>query len=112
MNNDTAYTSNPANYYLQAAMDHHDRNEAAEWAERFDGDYSFDEGGWLKSFRFGVRHTFRQATTRETSLSLGHGGAELVGSRPSINWPATRAITASTRSTTTSAARPTCPRPS
>jgi TonB-dependent receptor len=67
MNNDTAYTSNPANYYLQAAMDHHDRNEAAEWAERFDGDYSFDEGGWLKSFRFGVRHTFRQATTRETS---------------------------------------------
>jgi TonB-dependent receptor len=67
MNNDTAYTSNPANYYLQAAMDHHDRNEAAEWAERFDGDYSFDEGGWLRSFRFGVRHTFRQATTRETS---------------------------------------------
>jgi TonB-dependent receptor len=67
MNNDTAYTSNPANYYLMAAMDHHDRNEAAQWAERFDGDYSFDEGGWLKSFRFGVRHTFRQATTRETS---------------------------------------------
>jgi len=67
MNNDTAYTSNPANYYLQAAMDHHDRNEAAQWAERFDGDYSFDEGGWLKSFRFGVRHTFRQATTRETN---------------------------------------------
>lgn len=67
MNNDTAYTSNPGNYYLQAAMDHHDRNEAAEWAERFDGDYSFDEGGWLRSFRFGVRHTFRQATTRETS---------------------------------------------
>jgi len=67
MNNDTAFTSNPANYYLIAAMDHHDRNEAAEWAERFDGDYTFDEGGWLKSFRFGVRHTFRQATTRETS---------------------------------------------
>jgi TonB-dependent receptor len=67
MNNDTAYTSNPANYYLQAAMDHHDRNEAAQWAERFDGDYSFDDGGWLKSFRFGVRHTFRQATTRETA---------------------------------------------
>jgi TonB-dependent receptor len=67
VNNDAAYLANPANYYLQAAMDHHDRNDAAEWAERFDGDYSFDEGGWLKSFRFGVRHTFRQATTRETS---------------------------------------------
>lgn len=68
MNNDTAFTSNPANYYLIAAMDHHDRNDAAQWAERFDGDYSFDEGGWLKSFRFGVRHTFRQATTRETTF--------------------------------------------
>jgi len=67
MHNDAAYTSNPANYYLNAAMDHHDRNEAAEWAERFDGDYSFDDGSWLKSFRFGVRHTFRQATTRETT---------------------------------------------
>ncbi|MEJ2814908.1 TonB-dependent receptor [Caulobacter sp. CCG-8] len=67
MNNDAAFTSNPASYYLVAAMDHHDRNEAAEWAERFDGDYRFDDGGWLKSFRFGVRHTFRQATTRETS---------------------------------------------
>lgn len=67
VNNDAAFLANPANYYLQAAMDHHDRNDAAEWAERFDGDYSFDEGSWLKSFRFGVRHTFRQATTRETA---------------------------------------------
>ncbi|SFJ05756.1 TonB-dependent receptor [Caulobacter sp. UNC279MFTsu5.1] len=67
VNNDAAFLANPANYYLLAAMDHHDRNDAAEWAERFDGDYSFDEGSWLKSFRFGVRHTFRQATTRETS---------------------------------------------
>jgi TonB-dependent receptor len=67
VNNDAAFLANPANYYLLAAMDHHDRNDAAEWAERFDGDYSFDEGSWLKSFRFGVRHTFRQATTRETT---------------------------------------------
>ncbi|MBO9560119.1 MAG: TonB-dependent receptor [Caulobacter sp.] len=66
-NNDAAFLADPANYYLQAAMDHHDRNDAAEWAERFDGEYSFDEGSWLKSFRFGVRHTFRQATTRETT---------------------------------------------
>jgi TonB-dependent receptor len=69
MNNDAAYTSNPASYYLMAAMDHHDRNEAAEWAERLDGSYTFDDGGWLKSFRFGVRNTFRQATTRETNYN-------------------------------------------
>lgn len=66
-NNDAAFLANPANYYLQAAMDHHDRNEGSELAARFDGAYTFDGDGWLKSFRFGVRHTYRQATTRETS---------------------------------------------
>ncbi|MDI1365725.1 MAG: TonB-dependent receptor [bacterium] len=67
MNNDKAYTSNPASYYLLAAMDHHDRNEASELAERLDGAYTFDDGGWLRSFRFGVRNTYRQSTTRETA---------------------------------------------
>lgn len=66
-NNDSAFLANPANYYLQAAMDHHDRNEGSELAARFDGAYTFDDDGWLKSVRFGVRHTYRQATTRETS---------------------------------------------
>jgi TonB-dependent receptor len=82
--NDAAFLANPANYYLQAAMDHHDRNDAAEWAERFDGEYSFDEGSWLKSFRFGVRHTFRQATTRETTYRWDTVAPSWTGS-PSIN---------------------------
>ena len=47
---------NPANYYWDAAMDYHDHNDADEWAERIDGSYTFD-GDWLKTFRFGVRHT-------------------------------------------------------
>lgn len=84
VNNDAAFLANPANYYLQAAMDHHDRNDAAEWAERFDGDYSFDEGSWLKSFRFGVRHTFRQATTRETTYRWDTVAPNWTGS-PSID---------------------------
>lgn len=67
VNNDKAFLTNPANYYLQAAMDHHDRNEGSELAMRFDGAYTFDGDGWLKSFRFGVRDTYRQATTRETA---------------------------------------------
>ena len=83
MNNNTAYTSNPASYYLIAAMDHHDRNEAREWAERFDGSYTFDEGGWLRSFRFGVRNTFREATTRETNYNWA--GVAPSWSAPSID---------------------------
>ncbi len=69
MNNDESYTSDPASYYLNAAMDHHDRNDASEWAQRFDGAYTFDDGGWLKSFRFGVRNTYRESTTRETNYN-------------------------------------------
>ncbi|TXI80127.1 MAG: TonB-dependent receptor, partial [Cupriavidus sp.] len=67
MNNDKAFTSNPASYYLQAVMDHHDRNEGSELASRLDGAYEFDDGGWLKSLKFGVRSTYRQTTTRETA---------------------------------------------
>ncbi len=67
MNNDKAYTSNPASYYLQAVMDHHDRNEGSELATRVDGSYEFDDGGWLKSLKFGLRSTYRQTTTRETT---------------------------------------------
>ncbi len=85
MNNDAAFTSNPASYYLNAAMDHHDRNEAAQWAERFDGDYNFDDGGWLKSFRFGVRHTFRQATTRETAYRWDSVAPNWSSTTPTIN---------------------------
>jgi len=71
VNNNTAYTSNPSSYYLNAAMDHHDRNDASEWAQRLDGAYTFDDGGWLKSFRFGVRNTYRESTTRETTYNWG-----------------------------------------
>ncbi len=67
MNNNKAFTSNPASYYLQAVMDHHDRNEGSELATRLDGGYQFDEGGWLRSLKFGVRSTYRQTTTRETA---------------------------------------------
>lgn len=83
MNNDKSYTSNPASYYLMAAMDHHDRNEAREWAERLDGAYTFDDGGWLRSFRFGVRNTFRASTTRETNYNWA--GVAPSWSAPSID---------------------------
>lgn len=84
MNADTSVTSNPANYSLLAAMDHHDRNNADEWAERFDGTYTFDEGGWLKAFRFGVRHTDREATTRETNYNWGYVGTPPINTVPSL----------------------------
>ena len=60
----------PNAYYFGAAMDYHNNNEADEWAWRADGEYSFD-GDWLKSFRFGVRGTDKNLTTRETNYNWG-----------------------------------------
>jgi TonB-dependent receptor len=60
----------PNAYFFSAAMDYHNDNEADEWAWRADGEYSFD-GDWLKSFRFGVRGTDKDLTTRETNYNWG-----------------------------------------
>jgi TonB-dependent receptor len=87
--NSSAFTSNPANYYWDAAMDFHDFNDADEWAESFEGAYTFDSD-WLNSFRFGLRHTDREAVTRETPFNWGYvtqtwtgaGQAFLNGSGP------------------------------
>jgi TonB-dependent receptor len=66
-----AYLNNPANYYYNAAMDNHQRNEADQWAERFDAEYTFDDD-WLASARFGVRHNKREATTRDSGYNWGY----------------------------------------
>ena len=62
---------NAADYYWDAAMEYNNRNEGEEWAERIDGSYTFD-GDWLKDFRFGVRHTGKTVTTRETPYNWGY----------------------------------------
>ncbi|CAN5532689.1 TonB-dependent receptor [soil metagenome] len=90
MPTDQTQAADPNNYYLNAAMDHHDRNQASEWAQRFDGEYTFDDDGWLKSFRFGVRHAKRDATTRETnyrwnSVVPSWSGDVTPGVRPTVN---------------------------
>ncbi|MFV3130510.1 TonB-dependent receptor [Niveispirillum sp. KHB5.9] len=65
-----AYRNNPANYYYSAAMDNHQRNQADQWAERFDAEYTFDDD-WLSSARFGVRHNKREAVTRDSNYNWG-----------------------------------------
>lgn len=62
-------TTNPANYWWAAAMDHLEQNDAHSWAERLDGDYKFEPNDWLDSFRFGIRATDKQSITRETGYN-------------------------------------------
>ncbi len=63
---DDAYLADPNNYYWAFTMDHLDDNRATEWAYRADLDYDLDTGGFLKSFRFGVRGTDRDALNKNS----------------------------------------------
>ncbi len=54
-------------YYWAAAMDHIEKNEGEQLAWRLDGQYDFDDDGWLTSFKFGVRSTDRDYITRQSS---------------------------------------------
>jgi TonB-dependent receptor len=58
-------------YWWAAAMDHFEKNDADQWAYRADAEYEFENNSFLKSFRFGVRGTDRDATSRSTSWNWG-----------------------------------------
>jgi TonB-dependent receptor len=53
-------------YWWAAAMDHIEDNDARAWAERVDVEYAFPDDGFLRSFRFGVRASQRDAVTRQS----------------------------------------------
>jgi iron complex outermembrane receptor protein len=73
-------TSNPANYYIIALMDHLEDSKADEKSGRLDLEWSFDDDSPLKSFTAGVRYTDRSAINRSTPynwqfLSAPWGGS-------------------------------------
>jgi TonB-dependent receptor len=63
--------TDPSQYYYGWAMDHYEKNDADAWAYRADGEYSFENSGWLDRIRFGVRHEDYNSTTRETGYRWG-----------------------------------------
>jgi TonB-dependent receptor len=60
-----------SSYWWYAAMDHLENNEAHQWAGKADGEYTFTDSDFLKSFRFGGRTTDRTAITRQTGWNWG-----------------------------------------
>ncbi len=64
-------TANASTYWWEAAMDHYQHNNAGEWATRADAEYKWLDNSFLKSFRFGVRYTDKEAITRETGFNWG-----------------------------------------
>jgi TonB-dependent receptor len=64
----SAFTSDPANYFWNAAMDHIDDNEAEQFAARVDLAYTFDDQV-LKSLRVGARFADREVTNNYTQYN-------------------------------------------
>lgn len=60
-----------SDYWWAAAMDHHEKNEAEQWAYRADAEYDLDGSPFLKSFKFGARATDRDALSRSTGWNWG-----------------------------------------
>ena len=65
----TDTTRTKSAYWWAAAMDHIEDNSADSKAVRADGEYTFEDDSWLKSFRFGVRGTDKTSTTRQTGYN-------------------------------------------
>ncbi|UDF03088.1 TonB-dependent receptor [Asticcacaulis sp. AND118] len=76
----TADTADKSNYYWAAAMDHVEKNEAKQYSARIDGQYEFDDGSWLKSFKFGARATDRDYLTRQSTWNWGYLSHQYWGS--------------------------------
>jgi TonB-dependent receptor len=78
-----AFASQDA-YWWSSAMDHIEDNEAHEWAERADAEYTFTDSSFLKSFRLGARATDRNATTRQTGYNWALLSAQYWGGGPPV----------------------------
>lgn len=71
----------PSANFFRNVMDHISDNEGNEFASRVDAEYTFDSGA-IKSIQFGVRHSDREQTTRQSAwnwqvLSEGWAGGNI-----------------------------------
>lgn len=71
-------------YWWAAAMDHIEKNDAHEWAERADVEYTFTDSPFLKSFRLGGRVTDRNAITRQTGYNWALLSSQYWGGGPPV----------------------------
>lgn len=68
---DPDFAADPSNYFWAAAMDHLARNRGRELATRADLEYTFEDSGWLRFARFGLRATDRTQTNKNSGYNWG-----------------------------------------
>ncbi len=79
------YTTNPANYFWSAAMDHREDEVGMSRAYRMDLEYDFEDSSWLKYFKVGLRATDRSENNTSTPYNWG----VITDSWASVNTPST-----------------------
>lgn len=73
---DSNYFQDPNSYFWRSAMDKYDRSEGDSTAIRLDATYDFEEDGFLKSMKTGVRWAKRDQINRDTDYDWGSVGPE------------------------------------
>jgi TonB-dependent receptor len=68
-----SFFTNPANYYLGAAMDHLEYDYAMDRTARLDLEYDFEDNNWLKYFKVGVRATNYDTYSNNSNSSYNWG---------------------------------------
>ncbi|MFN3214501.1 MAG: TonB-dependent receptor [Henriciella sp.] len=66
------YFQDPAEYYWRSIMDHAQDSEADSLAFQADAEYDFASDGFLKSVRFGARHSDRDSNLRYSDFNWGN----------------------------------------
>ena len=79
------FLSNPHNYWIPFIQDHYEDNDAHELALRADGEYEFNEGGWLNSLKVGVRYADRKQKVRYSTYNWSPVAAPWNCNRPGFN---------------------------
>ena len=69
--NPSSASSNAANYFWNAAMDHLQNETGMERAARIDLEYDFQDSNWLQELKFGLRATDRTENDMSTPYNWG-----------------------------------------
>lgn len=84
---DSNYFQDPNSYWWRSAMDHYERSEGESVATRLDGTFHFDDGGFLRSVKAGVRYAKREQLVRTTDWNWGSLGPEFSGGNKALWLP-------------------------
>ena len=77
---DSNYFQDPNAYFWRSTLDKYERSEGTSRAATLDATYHFDDGGFVRSIKSGVRYAKREQTIRDTGYDWNSLAPEWSGS--------------------------------